>query len=42
MIKELEADLEVLQMGFEDEDQTGILDVKAERVKTKSSEARVM
>ena len=42
MIKELEADIEVLKMGFEDEEQTGIFDVKDERVKTKSSEARVM
>ena len=42
MIKELEAKLKFLQREAKEEEQTGIFDVKAERVKTESNEARVM
>ena len=39
MIKELEAELEVLQREANGEEQTRIFDVKAERVKTESNKA---
>ena len=42
MIKELEAKLEVFQGEAEEEEQTGIIDVKAERAETESNEARAM
>ena len=42
MIKELEAEFEVLQTEAQKEEQAGIFDVKAERVETESNEARVM
>ena len=42
MIKELEAELEALKREAEEEEQTGIFDVKAERVDTKSNEALAM
>ena len=42
MIKELEAELEVFQREAEEEDQTGIFNVKSERAETKSNEARAM
>ena len=42
MIKEQEAELEVLQRGSEEEEQTGIFGVKSERVETKSDKARAM
>ena len=42
MIKELEDEIGLLQRWEEEEEQTGILDVKAERVETKSNEARAM
>ena len=37
MIKEMESKLEVLQRESEEEEQTGVLDVKAEWVKNKSN-----
>ena len=42
MIKEMEAELEVLQREAKEEEQTGIFDVKAEMVETGSNEARSM
>ena len=42
MIKEMEAMFEVLQREAKEEEQTGIFDVKAERVETESNEARAM
>ena len=42
MIKELEAEFELLQTEAQEEEQAGIFDVKAERVETKSNKARVM
>ena len=42
MIKELEAELDLLQREVEEEEQTGIFDVKAERFETKSNEVRAM
>ena len=42
VIKELEVEIGVLDRGDKEEDQTGIFDVKAERVETKSNEARAM
>ena len=42
MIKEMEAKFEVLQREAKEEEQTGIFDVKAERVETESNEARAM
>ena len=42
MVKEQEAELEVLQREAEEEEQTGIFDVRTERVETKSNEARAM
>ena len=39
MIKEQEAELEVLQREAEEEEQTGVFYVKAERVETESKEA---
>ena len=41
-IKELEAELKVLQREAEKEEQMGIFDVKAGRVETESNEARAM
>ena len=42
MIKELEAELEVFQREAEEEEQTGIFGVKAERVDNKSDKTRAM
>ena len=42
MIKVLEAEIELLQRGGEEEEQTGIFNVKAERAETKNNEARDM
>ena len=42
MVKELEAELKVLQREANKEEQTGIFDAKVERVDTKSNEAWVM
>ena len=42
MIKELEAELEALKREAEEEEQTGIFDVKAERVDNKSNKAQAM
>ena len=42
MIKEQEAKLEVLQRESEEVEKTGIFDVNAERVDTKSNEMRAM
>ena len=42
MIKEIEANTKVLQREAEEEEQTGIFDVKAKRVKTKNNEAQAM
>ena len=42
MIKELEAELEVLHRGAKKEDQTGIFNMRAESVETKSNEAQAM
>ena len=42
MVKELEAELKVLQREAGEEEQTGMFDVKAERVETESNEARAM
>ena len=42
MIKELEDKIEVFQREAEEEEQTGIFGVKAERVETESNKARAM
>ena len=42
MIKELEAELEVFQREAGEEEQTGIFDMKAERVETENNEAQAM
>ena len=42
MIKELKSEIKVFQKEEEEEYPTGIFDVKAERVETKSNEARAM
>ena len=42
IIKELESNIELLQREAGEEEQTGILYVKAERVETESNEARAM
>ena len=42
MIKEQEVELEVLQREVDEEEQTGIFDVKSERVETKSNGMRAM